>query len=154
MADGGEGHGGGGELEAGVAPEQPAALIEWRKEYETGFPEVDRDHAHLIDLINGLVFRLGVTPPKALVREVLDEICVKISDHFAFEENLMREHGYDRYDDHKADHEFLLDELRAIKNSVCEGPDFVAAELLARRLSCWFTEHFKTRDVRLHKMLE
>lgn len=130
------------------------ALIEWRKEFETGFAEVDRDHAELIDAINGLVFRLGTNPPKSLVQEVLGEIYAKISDHFAFEERIMRERGYDRYVDHKADHEFLLDEIRGIMHGVDEGPDFVKADVLIRRLSTWFTEHFKTRDARLHRMLE
>jgi hemerythrin len=150
-----EGQGqGDAEHETGGAPARPTTSIEWRKEFETGFPEVDRDHAHLIDVINGLVQRLGETPPKALVRNVLEEIYVEITAHFALEEKIMREHGYDQYDDHKADHEFLLDEIRAIMNSVGEGPDFVLGELLVRRLSRWFTEHFKTRDMRLHKMLE
>jgi len=127
--------------------------IEWRKEFETGFPEVDKDHAQLIDAINALTDRFGENPPKALVRDVLHEIYVKISDHFAVEEKIMREHGYDRYDEHKADHEFLLDEIRAIMKSVGEGPDFVPGELLIRRVSRWFTEHFKTSDARLHRML-
>jgi len=88
------------------------------------------------------------------VRNALDDIYAKISDHFALEEKIMREHAYDQYDDHKADHEFLLDEIRAIMKSVGEGPDFVQGDLLARRVSRWFTEHFKTRDARLHRMLE
>ena len=136
-----------------VAQGRPTTMIEWRKEFETGFPEVDRDHAQLIDTINSLTHRIGKNPPKALARDVLHEIYVNISEHFAGEEKIMREHGYDHYDKHKADHEFLLDEIRAIMKSVGEGPDFVQGELLIRRVSRWFTEHFKTSDSRLHRML-
>lgn len=129
-------------------------FIEWRKEFETGFPEIDKDHKNLIGAINALVYNLGDNPPKALVREALDDICDMISSHFMREERIMQEHHYDQYADHKADHEFLLDEIRGIINSVEAGPPFVQGQTLVRRLSRWFTEHFQTRDVRLHRMLE
>lgn len=129
------------------------SLIEWRPEFEIGFAEVDADHAQLVDAINGLVHKLGESPSEALVHDVLDEIYARIEAHFALEEEIMRAHGYDQYEDHKADHEFLLDEIHAVRKSIGEGSDSLHGELLTRRVTCWFTEHFKTRDLRLHKML-
>lgn len=130
------------------------ALIEWRKEFETGIPGVDYEHQHLIELINGLTRTLGGHPPKALVRDVLGEINAKISAHFALEEKVMREHGYDQYADHKADHERLLDEIREIMDLGEEGAGFDYETAVTERLSRWFTEHFKTKDARFHHMME
>ena len=129
------------------------ALIEWRKEFETGIPGVDYEHAHLIELINGLVHTLGARPPKTLVSDVLGEINAKISAHFALEEKEMRERHYDQYADHKADHERLLDEIREIMDMEDQDPGFDYETEVVARLSRWFTEHFRTKDARFHRMM-
>ena len=64
----------------------------------------------------------------------------------------MREHTYDQYEEHKADHERLLDEIRDIMDAYEDDARFDKNELAAC-LSTWFTEHFKTKDARLHKYL-
>lgn len=130
-----------------------SAMIEWRKEFEVGIPEVDREHAELIAAINEAVARLGKNPPKNDVRAMLDDIYAKISEHFSHEEKLMEECGYDQYEDHKADHEFLLAEIGALMNSVDSGPDFIQGAALIRCVSSWFIEHCRTKDARLHWML-
>lgn len=127
--------------------------IKWRKEFETGIQDVDQEHAHLIEVVNAVVHRVGDKPSKSQWADALGEIHRAISSHFAHEEKIMEERGYDQYEDHKADHEFLLDEIRGILNSVDENVAMIQRDVLVRRISCWFTEHFKTRDARLHRKL-
>jgi hemerythrin len=129
------------------------ASIEWRKEFASGNAGVDSEHAQLIDAINALVGKLGDHPSKALLADVLGAVHGKISAHFEAEEKVMRERGYDQYADHKADHEILLDEIRGIMNAADQLGTFVPGDALVKRASCWFTEHFKTRDKRLHRTL-
>jgi len=129
-------------------------VIEWRKEFETGFPEVDKEHAELIGVINESVVKLGSNPSRELVRSMLEEIYAKISEHFEHEEKLMEERSYDQYEDHKADHDFLLDEIGALMNSLAADSTFVQSDALIRCLSSWFTEHCRTKDMRLHRMLD
>ena len=64
----------------------------------------------------------------------------------------MRKRNYDQYKDHKDDHERLLDELRDIMDDYEENAYFSDEEFSAH-IERWFTEHFKTRDARLHKHL-
>ena len=82
----------------------------------------------------------------------LGEIYARISAHFALEERLMREHDYDEYDAHKADHERLLDDLLELIDDYEEDrvEDLAA---FGARLDGWFSEHFRTRDARLHRRL-
>lgn len=131
-----------------------SAVIAWRKEFETGFPEVDKEHAELIGVINGTVAKLGSNPPKEIVRAMLEEIHAMISEHFTHEETLMQARGYDQYEEHKADHDFLLDEIGALINSLEADSKFVQGDALVRCLSSWFTEHCRTKDMRLHRMLD
>jgi len=62
----------------------------------------------------------------------------------------MREQGYDEYEDHKADHERLLDEIRDIMDEY-EDRTGLDEKDFGARLGIWFTQHFKTKDARFHK---
>jgi hemerythrin len=90
----------------------------------------------------------GVTVP-----DFLGEIYARISAHFALEESLMRAKRYAHFDEHKADHERLLDEIRDIMDDY-EDRRIFDAEQLAQRLGTWFTVHFRTHDARLHRNLD
>jgi hemerythrin len=132
--------------------EQDMVLLEWKDHYSVGVPEVDHEHRELIALINRLHAELTRHGAGTSVEEFLGEIYAKISAHFALEEKVMRERHYDQYDDHKADHERLLDEIRDIMDQYEDDARFSTADLAAR-LDGWFSEHFKTKDARLHKHL-
>lgn len=128
-------------------------LIEWRREFETGIPDVDHEHRELVDLINTLHERLGADADHDEVARFLGEVFARISAHFALEETIMRKHRYDEYEAHKADHERLLDEIRDIMDEYEDRAFFDEAQF-AERLARWFTEHFSTHDARWHRHLE
>jgi len=126
------------------------SLIEWKDHFSVGVPAVDHEHREMIELINQLHDNLSSPDSDMSTAEFLGEVYAKIASHFALEERIMRTSGYDEYEDHKADHERLLDEIRDIMDDYEESEDF-DERLLAERLRNWFTEHFSTRDARLHK---
>ena len=64
----------------------------------------------------------------------------------------MRDHRYDQYEPHKADHELLLDQLRDIMDAVELDRD-IDNEELGSVLEQWFGNHFQTHDARLHGRL-
>ncbi len=129
------------------------ALIEWRDKFSTGIASVDYEHRTLIDMLNALHSELRARPSQAEVADFLAEVHAKIAAHFALEEKTMREHGYDEYEDHKAEHEHLLDEIREIMDDHRRGAYENFDAVLARRLRDWFGVHFQTKDARLHRML-
>lgn len=128
------------------------SLIAWRADYEIGIPDVDHEHRALIDLINETFAGLQQGADPEAVEMFLGEIHARIAAHFALEEKEMRKMGYGEYDDHKADHERLLDEIRDLMDDV-EQRESLDADDLGRRLDVWFSEHFRTRDARLHHAL-
>ncbi len=125
-------------------------LVEWRAEFSVGVPAIDHEHQELIDLINAAHAKLGVAGAQHLVADFLGEIHAQISAHFALEEKLMRDLGYDEYEDHKADHERLLDEIRDIMDEYERRIGF-DDKAFGARLGAWFTEHFRTKDARFHR---
>jgi hemerythrin len=127
-------------------------LIEWKDAFATGIPDVDHEHQELIGLINKLYAAMSDENASITVMDFLGEIYAHVAAHFALEEKIMRERKYDHYREHKADHEELLDELRDIMDDYEENAYYNYAEFSAS-IERWFTEHFKTRDARLHKHL-
>ncbi len=126
-------------------------LIEWRKEFETGVPDVDHEHRELVDLINRLHDEMVAGAGKARVSDFLGEVFARIAAHFALEESIMRKHRYDEYAAHKAEHEVLLDEIRDIMDSAHDGTGY--SDALSRTVRDWFVNHFKSKDARLHRKL-
>ena len=127
------------------------ALIKWRKEFCTGIPGVDYEHEKLIDQINLVYTLIDDKADKESVIDGLGEIYGSISAHFALEEQMMEKHGYHEYEEHRSDHERLLDEIYDIAaefESTAELDD----QKFKQRLNDWFQNHFKTHDSRLHKL--
>jgi len=127
-------------------------LIEWKENYSVGVPAVDAEHRELIELINTLYDGMRLNEREPDVMAFLGEIYARIASHFALEELLMRRHEYDEYREHKRDHEQLLEEIRDIMDDYEDGR-MLDEDELARRLDRWFSEHFRTRDARLHNRL-
>ena len=72
---------------------------------------MDHEHREIVGLVNELSTTLDAEPSSMALR-VLGDLYAYIAAHFALEERMMRERGYDEYHDHKADHGLLLDALR------------------------------------------
>ena len=135
-------------------------LIEWKEQYSLGVPAIDHEHRELIDLINELYASVAgsgsatdsATDSDVTVADFLGELYARVGAHFALEEKIMRDNDYDEYRDHKADHERLLDDVRDLMDDYEDGV-YVDVEGFGKRLDEWFSEHFRTRDARLHQRI-
>lgn len=128
------------------------SLITWKDEFSVGVAAVDLEHRELIELINDLDVAMQEHATQTTVVETLGEIYARISAHFALEEKIMREAGYDGFATHKQDHELLLDELLDVIDSVDDAGRYDRTGL-SRSLETWFSDHFRTHDARLHRRL-
>jgi hemerythrin-like metal-binding protein len=124
-------------------------LIEWREEFCTGIPGVDYEHEKLIEQVNSVYALIDDEVDRDRVIDMLGDIYGSISAHFALEEQMMKKHGYDRYQEHRTDHERLLDEIREISDDF-ENSTELDTQRFKQRLNDWFAIHFKTHDSRLH----
>jgi hemerythrin-like metal-binding protein len=96
-------------------------FIEWQERFRTGIPWVDYEHQELIALLNELHAVLGEEVGLPQQSHFLGELYARISAHFALEEKVMRDMGYEGFPTHKDAHEDLLDQLREIMDSCEEG---------------------------------
>ncbi|CAK0740965.1 Bacteriohemerythrin [uncultured Gammaproteobacteria bacterium] len=129
------------------------ALLEWRDEFKTGVPGLDYEHKDLIAQINHLHESLIARRDRTAIGGFFSNIYSGISAHFALEEKFMRDHGYEGFDAHKADHERLLDEILDLMAEAESNRQLDFDEDLSDRLQAWFAVHFRTMDGRLHEVL-
>ncbi len=125
------------------------ALLEWKDEFSIGTPSVDYEHRQLMEQINEWYENLRYDGSIDTRLDFLGEVFVRISAHFALEEKMMRDSAYDQYDEHKADHEALLDQLRDTMDAE-ESNEAYDDDALGEWLQVWFSEHFRSKDARLH----
>ncbi len=127
-------------------------LIEWQDEFKIGIDEVDFEHQELIGLINDSYLEAKKEDSIMAVMDFLGEIFERISAHFALEEKVMKELDYDQFEDHKEDHERLLDSIRDIMDECMDVPA-LDEEKFGQHLKEWFSRHFSTKDARMHHFL-
>lgn len=128
-------------------------LLEWKDEFSLGIPEIDYEHRKLIQLINEMLVKIYETDREDNTSDYLGEIYARIALHFALEEKIMREKNYDQLADHKADHDKLLDEIRDIMDHYSDMME-IDTDKFVDELNHWFTDHFSTKDARLHRYLD
>lgn len=128
-------------------------LIEWQERFRIGIPSVDYEHQELIGLLNELYEGVTGLAGADEIIGFLGELYARISAHFALEERVMKQRGYDQLADHKADHEALLDQIREIMDDYESDQQDISVEAFGQRLETWFGNHFQTHDARLHKAM-
>lgn len=125
------------------------SLLTWKPEYSIGIEAMDDEHRQMIQLINELHAELQARRDAKSIAQFLGDTHTAIAMHFALEERVMREAGYEEYDAHKDDHEDLLDQIRDMMDIFDQDAE-AGFKLLSECLSDWFLGHFGTFDARLH----
>jgi hemerythrin len=128
------------------------SLLTWKDEYAVGVQSVDFEHEQMIALINEIYDEMKQRCDPDSIEQFLGDVLFAISAHFALEERVMRESRYAEYEDHKDDHEELLDQIRDLMDQFAADPDN-SFQILQEKLSDWFEKHFSTFDARLHGKL-
>jgi hemerythrin len=126
--------------------------LQWRDEFSIGIDSVDFEHQNLMEMINMIYAELDNRRDIAEIRRTVGEVHAEVSAHFALEERIMREAGYEEFAAHKNDHENLLDQIRTLMDAIENDPEH-ALDVLSEQLADWFSGHFNSFDARLHRQL-
>jgi hemerythrin len=87
-----------------------------------GIEEHDREHQEILDTINAIQNVLCAKGTEAtkrrIVRAALDSVVTYMRNHFAVEENLMKESAYPGYLKHKEEHESFLTKVEVMQGKM------------------------------------
>ncbi len=126
--------------------------LEWSSKYETGNPEIDAQHQIFVRIINKLIKTKNNNGDKRFIESLCSELLKYAEFHFCSEENIMLEHNYPQYIEHRKEHERVLSELRNRLFSLqYEYIDFANIETFIIE---WFNKHTLSEDVKLAKYID
>jgi hemerythrin len=125
-------------------------LFAWRNSFSTNVQDIDDQHKKLFE-IGGRLYDIAAAKDGYdhydEITEVLDELKAYTIYHFGFEEEMMREQGYQNYDIHKIEHDFFIKKIKKLENKdLDENQDESVMEMI-KFVADWITSHILKTDL-------
>ena len=120
------------------------ALVEWNQALSIGIPEIDYQHRNLVSMLNALHTAIEAKEPREHLGEILEELDLYVSNHFATEERLMERINYEFTTQHKQEHRRLAETVQDYRNAFSRGED--SAEEVMQFLIRWLLNHIAGAD--------
>lgn len=120
-------------------------LIEWSDDLSIGIPEIDEQHKVLVELLNNLHSAIVHRKAKDEIGETLDHLIEYTRVHFATEESVMNLFKYPEFEEHRKEHQKLIDEVADLKQRYDAGTQNLTMELL-HFLKTWLQNHIIYSD--------
>jgi len=130
------------------------ASIEWDDSFLIGIEELDYEHKVLIDDINKLHGELARQDKKSEIEKCLGDIYARMQAHFALEEHVMKEHQYRFYDEHKREHEKLLDGYTEYMMQILNDNVVSFSNPIEDTLRYWVVNHIRSSDKKMSLMVQ
>jgi len=121
------------------------AYFEWADDLAIDHGPIDRDHRHLVDLVNQLHTATSQGRGREVVQRVLDELLAYTRDHLSREEALMRSVGFPSLKQHQIGHAHFIGQLEELKRKYEAGSITVASQL-SSVLRDWLSLHIRRSD--------
>jgi hemerythrin len=127
-------------------------MIVLTKDMVVGVAKIDRQHKELIDRLNAVISMGAKSVSKEETQKTLDFLGEYIVKHFGDEEILQQQSGYPKYEWHKGQHKFYIDEFQKLKREFAANGVSAKFTLdLNNSVINWIVRHIKTVDVELGK---
>ncbi|MCY1304979.1 Bacteriohemerythrin [compost metagenome] len=119
------------------------SYLVWQEDLNTGIQVIDNQHKRIVEMINHL-HHAKATHDRQELGEVIEELVDYTLSHFAFEETLMEDAGYQFSRAHKKVHELFVKRVAQYRQRFAAGED--VAEELEGMLGRWLFNHIRNDD--------
>jgi hemerythrin len=128
--------------------------IEWDDSFLIGIEELDYEHKILINDINRLHLELVRQDEKSEIEKCLGDIYARMQAHFALEEHVMKEREYEFFDEHKREHERLLDSYSGYMIQILNDTAVSFSNPIEGTLNHWVINHILHSDKKMSLMVQ
>jgi len=128
-------------------------LISWNDDFLIGITELDDEHRDLIEQFNAYTKALNEEQGLAEIRKILGNLYARLEMHFALEERVMRAFEYEDFQDHKSEHNTLLNEYSDFIEKFREDPELQYEEMVSNRIRHWIVHHILESDQKMARMI-
>jgi hemerythrin len=129
-------------------------LFEWDDSFLIGIEELDYEHKVLINDINRLHKELAGHGDKSEIEKCLGDIYARMQAHFALEEHVMKDHEYEFFDEHKREHEELLDSYTEYMVRFLNDTGGPSGRPVEDALKRWVIDHISTSDRKMSLLVQ
>ncbi|MDD2989270.1 MAG: bacteriohemerythrin [Zoogloea sp.] len=117
--------------------------LTWSSDLDTGIVEIDNQHKQIMDFINRL-HDARQNADRANIIAVVDDLVEYTLSHFAFEECLIEDAGYEFVRGHKKVHELFVRRVNGFVERLGKGEDI--SHELHSLLHRWLFSHIRHDD--------
>jgi hemerythrin len=112
-----------------------------------GVDQIDEQHRRIFQVTNQMLQARDRGQGEKRLFALLAFLNQYLRDHFTQEENYMIHYGYDRYQDHVAQHQAFAEKFAEFQESFqIEGPSLRLVVQLTRFLVDWLNQHIRNTD--------
>jgi len=122
-------------------------FILWNEKYNTGIQEIDDQHKKLIKILNSLYESFVDRTTNEKLKEVVQEMAKYTEYHFGVEEKYFKEFNYSGADEHIAEHQTFVQNVKTFQEDMEQGKVSVTFQLM-NFLRSWLIEHINGTDRR------
>ncbi len=132
--------------------ESEMSKIEWSEKLNVGVDEIDTQHKELIKIANALIHAITIGKNEMTINNVVRKLREYTVFHFNSEEKLMKKNNYDKYIEHKAEHEQLKKSVKKFQRSIYEKKQLSGKDLF-EFMKTWLLDHILKSDMRISAFL-
>ncbi|MFQ5764620.1 MAG: bacteriohemerythrin [Rhodospirillales bacterium] len=122
-------------------------IVEWSDKYNTGIPDIDKEHRSLFALINDLYDKVEAGSAEISIKATFEALADYVNYHFAREESLMAACHYNDLENHKAEHRKLKSRVENYKQSYERDPQSFDMADFMEFLTHWLQGHILRSDM-------
>ena len=123
--------------------EKSMQKVEWSEKYQIGINVIDGQHKRIVDYINMLA-EIESGNSEMQLAEIVDALLDYTYSHFAFEEVLMEEAGYEGLNFHQQTHEAFTQKIKTLHQRFLDGENI--SDEIGEVLKNWLLNHIMEDD--------
>ena len=120
-------------------------LIEWKPAYNIHIASIDEQHRMLVSIIRHLQEAMLEGRTRHVVAPLFSAMNLYTKFHFAYEEQLLSDHGYPAVESHHELHAGLIATLQELESKYV-GASLSAGAPLIQFLRTWLLSHIGAHD--------
>lgn len=125
--------------------------MDWKDEYSVGDEQFDADHKRIFDMINELESASDSERRPEFIELIFETLMDYTDDHFAREEQFMRDTGFAGVVEHHAKHAEMDEKLHGLFIRFRDG-DRAVADDVVEFLRQWWYVHILQEDMAYKKL--
>ena len=106
--------------------------------------QIDNQHIRLTDDLNS-IYDSVMACDKKKTFQLMNEFIEHLEEHFATEENMMKEHRFPGYISHKLEHDRFYNQILKTAEKYGKDKEAFGSEQL-KRIKVWFFNHIEIND--------